>query len=91
MPNMKIPRRNSSLHENEKPSRKNLQESDELKKVVVQSQVKRPPKPDVAPPPFHPDGNIRKGLKTPVKPSDLRGPPKKTRPANSVSLVSSQV
>ena len=74
---IKVPGRNSSLHgEDSRP--RNLGKSpvpDEFKKVVMKggpggrggdtSSLARPPKPSMAPPPFHPDGNVRKSAPPP--------------------------
>ena len=107
---IKVPGRNSSLHGEE--SRPNLSKSiNEFKKVVVSggkggsaaggggggtNSLARPPKPDVAPPPFHPEGNVRRSVPPPTgrprtpqvrqgKPTESLPLPTKKQPPRSPS------
>ena len=91
---IKVPGRNSSLHGEESRPR-NLGKSpvsDEFKKVVVKrggdtASLARPPKPGIAPPPFHPDGNVRKSAPPPNSSGKPKSPqPKQGKPTDSLPL-----
>lgn len=97
---IKVPRRNSSLHGEESRPR-NLAKSpvnDEFKKVVVKggpgggrggdtASLARPPKPVIAPPPFHPDGYVRKSAPPPNSSGRPRTPQvKQGKPTESLPL-----
>ena len=101
---IKVPGRNSSLHgEGSRPTNLSKSVNDEFKRVNVKGgaaggtgSLARPPKPDVAPPPFHPEGNVRRSVPPPTgrpktpqvkqsKPNESLPLPTKKQPPRSPS------